>query len=158
MCKCTWTKAVLNANGGHTNCYHILIWFSQKKLCMKLFLKASSLYSILTQVPQTLHSELCSFLQASWRCCHSSSRLRLFFHIIPDAFDDGQIRSLCGAYWLLSDPLSIQISHLIIIINLPVITHINNTWTSTWRWTSSNSSDLNSWGWGGWRRCISQGY
>ncbi len=51
-------------------------------------------------------------LEASWRCCHSSSGFSLshfvlFLHVIPDRLDDDQIRSLCGA----------QKSHWIITIN-----------------------------------------
>ncbi len=42
------------------------------------------------------------YLEASWRCCHSSSgfslsQFVLFLHVIPDRLDDDQIRSLCGA-------------------------------------------------------------
>ncbi len=41
-------------------------------------------------------------LEASWRCCHSSSGFSLspfvlFLHVVPDRLDDDEIRSLCGA-------------------------------------------------------------
>lgn len=43
------------------------------------------------------------FLQASSRCCHSSGfSLSQFIHVITDALDDGEFRSLCGADQLLS--------------------------------------------------------
>ncbi len=43
------------------------------------------------------------FHQVSWRRCHSSSGFILsqFVHVIPDRLNDDEIRSLCGAYWLL---------------------------------------------------------
>ncbi len=58
----------------------------------------------------------------SWRYCYSSSgfslsQFFLFLHIIPDGLDDGEIRSLCEVYWLLSDYFCIQKSHWIITIN-----------------------------------------
>jgi len=40
-----------------------------------------------------------------------------FFHVITDRLNDGEIRSPCGAYQLLSDSLCIQKSHWIITIN-----------------------------------------
>ncbi len=44
----------------------------------------------------------CTFLEASWRRCHSSSgfslsQFVLFLHVIPDRLDDDEFRSLCGA-------------------------------------------------------------
>ncbi len=58
------------------------------------------------------------FLEASWRCCHSSSgfslsQFVLFLHVIPDRLDDDEIRSLCGALAVVK-----QKSHWIIKINV----------------------------------------
>ncbi len=78
---------------------------------MTLFLTASSFYSIFTQVPKTFNSSSFagSFLEASWRRCHSSSGLSLSLSVSSchSRLEDDQIRSLCGA----------QKSHWIITIN-----------------------------------------
>ncbi len=52
-----------------------------------------------------MHSFSGRFLEASWRCCHSSSgfslsEVILFLHVIPDRLDDDD---LCVEHWLLSD-------------------------------------------------------
>ncbi len=67
---------------------------------MTLFLTASSFYSIFTQVPKTFNRFAGRFLEASWRCCHSSSGFSLsqFLHVTPDRLDDDdEIRSMCEA-------------------------------------------------------------
>ncbi len=86
---------------------------------MTLFLKASSFYSIFTQLPKSFHSTG-RFLQVSWRRCHSSSgfslsQFALFLHVIPDRLDDDEIRSMCGALAVVR-LLYIQKSHWIITI------------------------------------------
>ncbi len=71
--------------------------------------KTCNFYSIFSQVPKTFSSTVVQYcttagrsLEASWRCCHSSSgfslsQVVLFLHVIPDRLDDDQIKSLCGA-------------------------------------------------------------
>ncbi len=84
---------------------------------MTLFLTASSFYSIFTQVRKLYCSFAGRLLEASWRCCHSSSgfsrsQFALFLHLIPDRLDDDDVRSLCGTLAVIR-----QKSHWIITIN-----------------------------------------
>ncbi len=70
---------------------------------MALFLKASSLYSIFTQVTKTFHSTVAAqvgFLKhlgdVDTVLLDLVSQVVLFLRVIPDELDD-EIRSLCGA-------------------------------------------------------------
>ncbi len=69
---------------------------------MTLFLKASSLYGIFTQVPATFHSPE-SFQESFFKRLGDVATVLLdlvsvflSLRVIPDGLDNGEIRSVCG--------------------------------------------------------------